>query len=152
MIRSARPLLLAAVLLLGAGTARADLDDIRAAAEAGSVEAQLELGILFHYGFNYPGNEIPALTWYMLAANQGNTRAAGLRDQLMAKMSPQQIEEAIQQVTQFKPSGKVPAPATPQPEAQPQAAAPAAAPAPNEATPVETLPDLDAPAETPAAQ
>lgn len=146
MIRSARPLLLAAVLLLGAGTARADLDDIRAAAEAGNVEAQLELGILFHYGFNFPGNEIPALTWYMLAANQGNARAAGLRDQLMAKMSAQQIEEAIQQVTQFKPSGTAPA------AAQPQAAAPAVAPAPSEAVPVETLPDLNAPAETPAAQ
>lgn len=144
MIRSARPLLLAAVLLLGAGTARADLDDIRAAAEAGRVEAQLELGILFHYGFNYPGNEIPALTWYMLAANQGNARAAGLRDQLMGKMSPQQIEEAIQQVTQFRPSGPVTPP--------PQPATPAATPAPNEATPVETLPDLNAPAETPAAQ
>ena len=148
MIRSARPLLLATVLLFGAGTARADLDDIRAAAEAGFVEAQLELGILFHYGFNYPGNEIPALTWYMLAANQGNARAAGLRDQLMAKMSPQQIEEAIQQVTQFKPSGPAPTSATP----PPQAAAPADVTAPNEATPVETLPDLNAPAETPAAQ
>lgn len=148
MIRSARPLLLAAVLLLGAGAARADLDDIRAAAEAGSVEAQLELGILFHYGFNYPGNEIPALTWYMLAANQGSARAAGLRDQLMAKMNPQQIEEAIQQVTQFRPSGPAPAPAAP----APQPAAPADAAAPNAATPVENLPDLDAPAETPAAQ
>lgn len=147
MIRSARPLLLAAVLLLGAGTARADLDDIRAAAEAGFVEAQLELGILFHYGFNFPGNEIPALTWYMLAANQGNARATGLRDQLMATMSPQQIEEAIQHVTQFRPSG-APVPAA----ARPRTVAPSEAPTPDEAVQVETLPDLDAPAETPAAQ
>jgi len=86
----------------------------------------------------------------MLAANQGNARAAGLRDQLMAKMSPQQIEEAIQQVTQFRPSGPAPTPATPPP--QPAAPADAPATAPNEATPVETLPDLNAPAETPAAQ
>lgn len=138
MIRSARPLLLAAVLLLAAGSAHADLDDIRAAAEAGNVEAQLELGILFHYGFNYPGNEIPALTWYMLAANQGNARAVGLRDQLMAKMTAQQIEEAVQQVTQFRPSGRPPAPVSP------PVAAPAAEPAP--------APGKTVPAEAPAAQ
>jgi hypothetical protein len=143
MIRSARPVLLAAVLALGAGTARADLDDIRAAAEAGSVEAQLELGILFEYGFNMKGNEIPALTWYMLAANQGNAKAVKLRDALMAKMSPPEIEEAVQQVTQFKPSG---APVVPPP------AAAAPAPAPATAAEVESLPPLDqAPAEPAAA-
>lgn len=143
MIRSARHFLLAAVLALGAGTARADLDQIRAAAEAGDPEAQLELGILFHYGFNYPGNEIPALTWYMLAANQGNARAAALRDQLMSKMSRQEIEEAIQHVTQFKPSGTAPVRAAPPVAAPPPAAAPA--------TEVESLPPLDAEPGAPAA-
>jgi len=60
--------------------AHADLDDIRRIAEAGDREAQLELGILFQYGFNYKDNEIPALTWYSLSANQGNVRAQKLRD------------------------------------------------------------------------
>lgn len=142
MIRSARHLLLAVVLLFSAGVARADLDQIRVAAEAGNVDAQLELGILFHYGFNYPGNEIPALTWYMLAANQGNARAAGLRDQLMAKMSKQEIEEAIQQVTQFRPVGVAPSPA--RPAAPPPAAEPEPAPAPE---PGAEAPMEDAPPE-----
>ena len=153
MIRSARHLLLAAVLLFSAGVARADLDQIRAAAEAGDANAQLELGILFNYGFNYKDNEIPALTWYMLSANQGNARAAGLRDKLMSKMSQQEIEEAIQQVTQFRPSG--PAPAKPKAEPSPQAAAPVspgAEPPAAEPVPAEAPAAESAPAEPPAAQ
>jgi len=41
------------------------------------VEAQLELGICFTTASITPAMENPALTWYMLAANQGNARAAG---------------------------------------------------------------------------
>lgn len=108
--------------LLWSVAAHADLDDIRRAAEAGDSEAQLELGILFQYGFNYKDNEIPALTWYMLSANQGNAKAVKKRDALKAKMNEKEVQEAMEQVTQYKPSGKpvvVPAPAAP-------AAAPAA--------------------------
>ena len=78
------PGLAAALLtaLLWSSVAHADLDDIRRAAEAGDTGAQLELGIPFEYGFNYKGNEIPALTWYTLSANQGRAKAAQLRDAL----------------------------------------------------------------------
>ena len=72
--------------LLWQPLAHADLDDIRRTAEAGDRNAQLELGILFQYGFNYKDNEIPALTWYSLAANQGHPRAVRLRDSLKAKI------------------------------------------------------------------
>jgi TPR repeat protein len=130
-----------------AGAARADLDRIRAAAEAGNAEAQLELGILFQYGFNYRDNEIPALTWYMLSANQGNAKAASLRDTLKAKMSEKEVNEAMEQVAQYKPKGS-PAPyetlREPAPAARPSAPAPAepaTAPPPAEGAPIpETAP------------
>ncbi len=96
--------------------AHADLDDIRRTAEAGDREAQLELGILFQYGFNYKDNEIPALTWYSLSANQGNAKAVRLRDALKAKMTEKEVQEAMEQVASFKPKGTPPAAPVPQPQ------------------------------------
>lgn len=98
--------------LLWQPLAHADLDDIRRTAEAGDRDAQLELGILFQYGFNYKDNEIPALTWYLLSANQGNPKAVRLRDTLKAKMSEKDVQEALEQVASFKPKGSAPTPAT----------------------------------------
>jgi len=115
-VRTPSILGLAAALLtalLWSGVARADLDDIRRAAEAGDTKAQLELGILFQYGFNYKDNEIPALTWYMISANQGSAKAVQLRDALKAKMAEQEVREAMEQVAQFKPTGQPPAAPTP---------------------------------------
>ena len=111
--------------ILWSGMAHADLDDIRRAAEAGNTEAQLELGVLFQYGFNYKDNEIPALTWYMLSANQGSTKAVKLRDALKAKMSEKEVQEALEQVAQYKPKGQTVV--TPAPAAN---TAPAPAPVP----------------------
>ena len=123
--RSTSPILglVAALLtaLLWSNIAHADLDDIRRAAEAGDTEAQLELGILFQYGFNYKGNEIPALTWYTLSANQGSAKAVKLRDALKAKMTEKEVQEAMEQVAQYKPSGK--------PAATPTSVAPVTEPA-----------------------
>ena len=125
-----RTLAILLAAFLWSSTALADLDGIRRAAEAGDTEAQLELGILFQYGFNYKGNEIPALTWYMLSANQGNAKAVKLRDALKAKMTEKEVQEAIEQVAQYKPSSK--------PSAAPPPAAPATTPAPE--APVEFSP------------
>jgi hypothetical protein len=127
--------------LLWSGTAHADLDDIRRAAEAGDTAAQLELGVLFQYGFNYKDNEIPALTWYMLSANQGNAKAVKLRDALKAKMTEKDVQEAMEQVAQYKPKGQVvtPAPAT----TTAPAPAPAQAPELPEFSPA---PEAEAPA------
>jgi hypothetical protein len=113
----ARTLIAVLAALLWSGAARADLDEIRRAAEAGDTNAQLELGVLFQYGFNYKDNEIPALTWYMISANQGNAKAVKLRDALKAKMAEQEVQEAIGQVAQFKPTGKPPAAPVPAPAA-----------------------------------
>ena len=142
--RATPPILgLAAALLaalLWSNVAHADLDDIRRTAEAGDSGAQLELGILFQYGFNYKDNEIPALTWYMLSANQGNAKAAKLRDALKAKMTEKDVQEATEHVAQYKPSGK-PA-ATPPPAAAPATEAPVefSPPPATEAMPAEVEP------------
>jgi len=125
--------ILALAAMFVAGNARADLELIRTAAEAGDAEAQLELGILFDYGFNYKDNEIPALTWYMLSANQGNAKAASLRDALKSKMTEQAISEAMGQVAQYKPK-PLPAGAAPYqtlraPDSKPAPAAAPSAPA-----------------------
>src|SRR4030065_454035 len=115
MTTFARTFIALLTALLWSGAARADLDDIRRSAEAGDTKAQLELGILFQYGFNYKDNEIPALTWYMLSANQGNAKAVKLRDALKAKMTEQEVKEAMEHVAEYKPSGKpvtVPTPDT----------------------------------------
>ena len=122
MTTLARTLAALLTAFLWSSAAHADLDDIRRAAEAGDSEAQLELGILFQYGFRYKDNEIPALTWYMLSANQGSTKAVKLRDALKAKMTEKEVQEAMEQVAQYKPSGK--------PVATPAPVAPATAPAP----------------------
>jgi len=126
---TARILTLMFTALLWQPVAHADLDDIRRTAEAGDREAQLELGILFQYGFNYKDNEIPALTWYSLSANQGNARALRLRDVLKAKMTEKEVQEAMEQVATFKPKGRpsaapAPVPEPPVKEAPPAPAAP----------------------------
>lgn len=143
----ARILAILFAVVLWQSTARADLDDIRRAAEAGNAEAQLELGILFQYGFNYKDNEIPALTWYILSANQGNAKAAKLRDALKAKMTEQDAQEAADQAAKFKPTAAAPAAAPAQDSNQP---APAVESQPAETVlPVQpaTAPESQPPAE-----
>jgi hypothetical protein len=159
MTTTARLIAVLTIVFLGTGVAHADLDQIRRAAEGGDAAAQLELGILFQYGFNYPGNEVPALTWYTLSANQGNAKAAKLRDVLMGKMNAKEVEEAMEQVKSYKPSAAATPIAAPAPETAPapaptapETAAPAAVPAetapPAPAAPAEAAPATPAP--TPA--
>ncbi len=75
----------------------AEPDDVLRAAQAGDSEAQLEMGILYEYGFFMEGSEVPALAWYMLAAERGNQKAAKRRDLLMGRMPHTDIERARQQ-------------------------------------------------------
>jgi len=157
MTTLARLLAVVTAAFLWSAVAHADLDQIKRAAEGGDAEAQLELGILFQYGFRLKDNEIPALSWYTLSANQGNAKAVKLRDALMSKMNQKDIEEAMDQAKSFKvkplPPGATPFPAGPAPETPPAAAAstaetpPAAAPvAPAEPAPTATPSEPPAPA------
>lgn len=103
----------------------AGLEQLRQAAEAGKIDAQLELGILYEYGFRKPDHLVPALSWYLRAAESGDADAARRRDALMAKLKPAEVEEA-KRLAQASPT----AAATPKAE-------PEAAPAP---VPAETPP------------
>ena len=72
----------------------ASLERLRATAERGDAAAQLEMGILYEYGFSLPNNRIYALAWYSLAAEQGIARAIERRDLLQRRMPETEIAEA----------------------------------------------------------
>jgi TPR repeat protein len=63
------------------------------AAKRGDTAAQLEVAILYEYGFNMADNEVYALAWYLLAAD-GSSKAAAHRDKLINKLAPAQIDRA----------------------------------------------------------
>lgn len=83
------------------GQDRTRPEDVLRAAEGGNQEAQLEMGILYEYGFFMPGNNIPALAWYILAAEQGNQKAVKRRDRLMSRMDQSEIDQAREQTAQL---------------------------------------------------
>jgi len=68
--------------------------DVLEAAQRGDQEAQLEMGILYEFGFFMPGHTIPALAWYMRSAEQGNQKAIKRRDLLISRMSQGEIDQA----------------------------------------------------------
>ena len=74
-------------------------EDVLRDARGGDAEAQVEMGILYEYGFRMKGNRVAALAWYYLAADQGNKRAAKYRDRLQSKLSASQAEMARKQST-----------------------------------------------------
>lgn len=69
-------------------------EHVLAAARNGNSEAQLEMGILYQYGFNMSDNRASALAWYMLSAQAGNVKAIQLRDKLQQDMPSPDIEQA----------------------------------------------------------
>lgn len=128
---------LAAILVVAmALPAKAGLEELRAAAEKGDAERQFELGELYEFGFNMPNNLVPALTWYLLSAEQGNTKAALRREAIKVQLRPEQVVEAEREAGRLR----VARPATPV-----AAPAPASEPPPAEPTPVSN----PAPAGTP---
>ncbi len=68
--------------------------DILRDARGGDPEAQVEMGILYEYGFSMKGNRVAALSWYLLAADKGDTHAIKYRDRLMKKLTSAQVEAA----------------------------------------------------------
>jgi len=104
------------------------------AAKRGDTAAQLEVAILYEYGFNMRDNEVYALAWYLIAADN-STKAATHRDKLLKKLSPAQVDRA-RSISKSLAAGIKPAPAPP----------PEQAPAPSETPPA--MPG-EAPAETP---
>lgn len=119
------------------------LEKMRQEAAQGSADAQLEMGILYEFGFNMPKNNVTALAWYLRAVEQGSALAAKRRDQIMAGMKPEEIE-AAQKLSQELAAPAPPATTT-SPAAEP-------APAPTEPAPEAPLagpPNVDTPSSTP---
>jgi len=119
---------------LGAAQDEASLDQLRQAASEGNAEAQLEIGILYEFGYNMPKNDVTALAWYLRAAEQGNVLAIARRDQLKSKMTPDDIE-ASQKLSAGLVRNKSEKAETP---AGSPAAPPPAPPEPAKATPPST--------------
>lgn len=117
-------------------------DEVLAAAKAGNVEAQLEMGILYEYGFFMKDNRPPALAWYMLAAENGNEKAAKLADKLRAKMTPAEIQQAETQKGELHATVKAPTRPAPVPVPAPVAPAEPMETTPGlSTTPMETTPE-----------
>lgn len=68
--------------------------EITAAAQRGDAEAQHELGILYEFGYGMANNQIAALAWYNVAAQQGHAKAAARRDLLKARLPQADIDKA----------------------------------------------------------
>lgn len=125
------------------------LEKMRQEAAQGSADAQLEMGILYEFGFNMPKNNVNALAWYLRAVEQGSALAARRRDQIMAGMRPEEIEAAqklSQELAAQTPPATTTAPA-PAPMAEPAPASTEPAPAPE--APLAGPPNVDTPPSTP---
>jgi TPR repeat protein len=66
---------------------------IQRAAESGYGPAQKELGIIYMRGFGVPEDNSRAYMWLVLAAASGVEGASFLRDALVTKLSPGEIEK-----------------------------------------------------------
>ncbi len=64
------------------------------AAEQGQAEAQANLGYKYQAGKGVPKDYVLAYLWYNLAAARENPFAADNRDELVKRMTPDQIAEA----------------------------------------------------------
>jgi len=116
------------------------------AARRGDAVAQLEVAILYEYGFDMPDNKVYALAWYMLAADS-STKAATHRDKLMSELSAKQVEQAKAMSNTL--AKEMPKQAAPAPESAPSTPMQAPAESPSESpapTPEEATPP---PAEEP---
>jgi len=122
----------------------ASLERLRNTALRGSAEAQLEIGILYEFGFNMPKNEVNALAWYLRAVDQGNVQAITRRDKLKAKMNPQDIDAAEKLAREFAAQTPPAAtPASPPPMAEPAPTPPPAAPETSAAPKAEEPPAVE---------
>jgi TPR repeat protein len=123
----------------------ASLEQMRQAAEQGNADAQIEMGILYEFGFNMPKNSVTALAWYLRAVEQGNALAARRRDQIVSGMNPEEIE-AAQKLSQELAARTPPATTIP-PAAEPTPAP--TEPAPTPEAPLAGPPNTDTPSSTP---
>lgn len=75
----------------------------RLAANQGNRISMEVLAVSFHTGTGVPQDYVQAHVWANLAAARGSARALKLRDELAAKMTPDQIAEAQKAATRWRP-------------------------------------------------
>ena len=75
----------------------------RLAAIQGEPNAQLAIGRLYLTGVGLPQNYVQAHVWLNLAAARGQSQAAKQRDDLAAKMTPEQLAEAQKLAAAWRP-------------------------------------------------
>lgn len=68
--------------------------DYEQQAEAGAIEAQYRLGLLYSTGMGVPLDYVMAHKWLNLAAQQGYEEAKRLRVELASEMTREEIAEA----------------------------------------------------------
>ena len=76
------------------------------AAGQGSAPAQSNLGLIYERGNGVPQDFVQAYKWYSIAASQfasQNQKAANNRDNLAARMTQAQIDEALRLAAEWKP-------------------------------------------------
>lgn len=71
------------------------------AAEQGHYQAQYELGMMYYQGQQVPQDFVKSYTWLLLASAQGKKEAVKARDEVIARLSLNQIEEAQQMARIF---------------------------------------------------
>jgi len=101
------------IIMLSPSLAWGGPQEVHQAALMGDAEMQFELGELYEFGFGLKQNYIPALAWYILAAEQGNQKAIKRRDALKNHMTRQQIEEAQNQAQLLRKQSPSSAPGAP---------------------------------------
>jgi TPR repeat protein len=75
----------------------------RLAASQGNRPSMEILAVGYHTGAGMPQDYVQAHMWANLAASRGSARAAKLRDELAAKMTPEQIAEAQKAASRWRP-------------------------------------------------
>ena len=73
---------------------------VREKAEAGNVDAQYALGLMYAEGRGIEPDDIQAYVWLTHAVAQGDQDAATLRYVLLSKMTPNDIATAVRRVEQ----------------------------------------------------
>ena len=73
---------------------------VREKAEAGNVDAQYALGLMYAEGRGIEPDDIQAYVWLTYAVAQGDQDAATLRYVLLSKMTPDDIAAAVRRVAQ----------------------------------------------------
>ena len=144
-----RAVLCAAAILVLAPTARADFEagqraweagdstealaQWSAAADEGDPRSMLALGRLYREGLGVLQDYVEAYKWFNVAASRGNAEAASERNDLSARMTPEQLAEGQSLARAWRPgAGQGSGPAEPAPPS-PETASPSPAPSEDDA-------------------